>query len=177
MITSFEPAQLLASDTAKNFVANLTRNLMPFPVILPVGLEAKIDTSQCGFRTPPCYSARISGQRVKQFPPDSDDTTGAQEFSFTFLIDGLVQIVDPRPDSFTVQVLLIAQLLFPDMERTGATLFRSGRRKNNAAVVADANAMTNFAERLKGVDAAVRAQEIIDQLFSDWKLVWMGIEG
>jgi hypothetical protein len=151
MIAPFDPDQLLASID-RIFTARLVGSLVFLPIILPFGLQAEINTAQCGFLTTPCYSARISGLRSKPFtlPGNPNGTTGDGDFSFTFLIDGLVQIVNPLPNKFTAQVLLIAQLLFPDPERTNVTL--SSLRE-------------------------AKIQEIIDRLFSDWQLVWMGVEG
>jgi hypothetical protein len=75
------------------------------PVILPVGIQAEIDTSQCSFLTTPCYTARISGPRVQQVTIEPDE---GQTVEVTVLLDGLVQLVEPVPHKFTVQVLLLA---------------------------------------------------------------------
>jgi hypothetical protein len=179
MIAPFNPVQLLNSDTGRSFAAQIVRSLAFFPIILPFGLQAEIDTAQCGFLTTPCYSARISGLRIKPFtlPDNPNDTAGSQDFSFTFLVDGLVQIVNPLPNKFTAQVLLIAQLLFPETERTNVTLFSLEGSESKFVFLPDADALTNLAERLKSVNIEAKIQQIIDQLFSDWQLVWMGVEG
>ena len=113
MIATFDPIRLLASEAQG---VRFARNLLFFPIVLPLGLRQEIDTSQCGFLTTPCYSARISGPRVKLFTQDGA-TNGLPSGSlFMYLVDGLVQIVNPRPEQIHRQVLLIVQFLFPATE-------------------------------------------------------------
>ena len=70
--------------------AAAAQNLALFPVILPVGLQADINTAECGFLTTPCYTARIQGPRVRHFKSSS----GTVEVDFTAIIDGMPQIID-----------------------------------------------------------------------------------
>jgi hypothetical protein len=155
-IAIFEPERIFAGGDSGTLAFN---RLAICPFISPVGLEAEIDTSQCGFRTTPCYSAHISGARRKQYtPPDEADNQG-----FSFLVDGLLQIVDPQPKKFTVQVLLLVQLLPPETTGGGEISFlsltsRRGRRQD--------------ASKIK-----TEIQKFIEDNFSDWKLMWMGVEG
>lgn len=266
-----------------------------FPFILPVGLQAEIDTTECGFLTTPCYSARIAGPRVKQYtssvvvgrarvvsvgspgvtvddaspfregdvvtvdetatatvsqvkennltlngvlpglgagdtlrianispshstfrmshvglldeglrvivrgedaahpgniiaetatieivdeaestvmldpalvntfnmdvPPDRAPVLVAQH-PFTLLVDGMLQVVNPRPGKFTAQVLLMAQLFMPPSDSTfAAPVFGGGQ-------------LSQLAEQVEE-----QARRIINDNFSDWQLVWMGVEG
>ncbi|MDZ7268431.1 MAG: hypothetical protein ONB48_11915 [candidate division KSB1 bacterium] len=105
------------------------------PTIIPRDLSAKIETDAAGFVTTPCYSAHILGPRKKRV------TVPAGEFGTSsvveIVIDGLVNIVDPQPKSFVVNVLLLAQSLAKDESKV----------------------------------------DINQALFSDWHIVWMGIEG
>jgi hypothetical protein len=175
-LAPFEPDLLRTSASAKTLVALLSSNPTSSPMIWPFGLQAEIDTSRCGFRTTPCYSARIAGPRIKQIPQASDPEESDGDQVFTFVIDGLMQIVAPQPDKFTVQVLLIAQQLFGNIETPDVPSLRSRRRRGKAGA-ANNNALANLAQRLKNVGVATAFQDMIDQLFSDWTVVWMGIEG
>jgi hypothetical protein len=157
MIATFEPEGILADREALN-------RLRICPFISPVGLQAEIDTSQCRFLTAPCYSARISGPRIKQITTSSD--AGPQVFvagqTFTIVIDGLVQIINPLPNKFTVQILLLVQLLLPATD--------SG--EINLAPLAGRGAAKRQVSQLEEA-----LQKFIKDNFSDWHLVWMGVEG
>src|SRR5262249_28963371 len=59
-LTAFDPTSVLSTNTGS------TQVLLGLPIILPIGLQAKIDTSECGFLTTPCYTVRIAGDRVFQ---------------------------------------------------------------------------------------------------------------
>jgi hypothetical protein len=98
-----EPELIFASAESPVLAAVHTPPLLS-PVILPAGIQAEIDTSQCGFLTTPCYTARLSGTRVKQVTIELNE----RPIVVTVLLDGLVQLVEPSPDKFTVQVLLLA---------------------------------------------------------------------
>jgi len=78
------------------------------PFVAPFGLTAKIDTSSGEFQTSPCYSARIDGSRLKFFV-DTDSKARTD-----FIVDGLISVRDSRPNSFTVDVLLLVQPLSRD---------------------------------------------------------------
>lgn len=113
--------------------------------ILPCGLTADIDTAAAGFLTTPCYSARIEGPRVNLI------TMAAENH----VVDGLVNIRNPTPKGFTIDVLLIAQLFSAAPEPRLTTLA----------------AMTAAAEE--------EEENFCAQLlphFSSWHVVWMGVE-
>ncbi|PYP89332.1 MAG: hypothetical protein DMF61_03715 [Blastocatellia bacterium AA13] len=129
------------------------------PMILPVGLQAVIDTSSCGFLTTPCYNARISGPRLKQFeaPAPGGNTIESSEAGsilIPFIADGQIQIVDPSPTSFTVNVLLMVQTLVNQQFTGGVSLVAAPSGSAGDAI-----------------------GKLIEKYFSDWDLVWMGVEG
>lgn len=138
-------------------------------VVLPVGLQGEVDTSECGYLTTPCYSARIVGARVKHFvgfptsePPADAPVVLARRVDVPFIVDGLLQIVDPQPNKFTVNVLVMIQALIQTGFTTGANPF-------SAASLAPTASETTDTDRL--------VQGIINQYFSDWYVEWMGVEG
>lgn len=67
--------------------------------IIPRKLTALIGTDSAGFISTPCYSARIAGPRVRA------------EGAVSFILEGLVNVVNPQPRSFQFQVLLMLQAL------------------------------------------------------------------
>jgi hypothetical protein len=106
------------------------------PFILPLGIEASIDTSRAGFLTTPHHIARIAGLRTKTINlvelaerlglVDLDELAevlqgadGGPEFVeqlrrgiyISLFIDGLVNIEEPHPDGFTVCLGLMVQLI------------------------------------------------------------------
>jgi hypothetical protein len=176
LIATCAPRQLVPSKAQG---VSLARNLLFFPVVLPFGLKQEIDTSECGFLTTPCYSARISDPRVKLFTQEgaTKDEAGSGAFSFMCLVDGLVQIVNPRPDKFNAQILLIAQFLFPETGAHDATLLSLGGPHSSFSFLSDANARASLIARLESMDVEAKIQDLIDQSFNDWHLVWMGVEG
>src|SRR5262249_31117710 len=159
MIVTFEPEGIIAAGHSEAL-----NRLRICPFISPIGLQAEIDTSQCRFLTTPCYSARISGPRIKQITTSSD--MGPQVFvpgqTFTIVIDGLVQIINPLANKFTVQVLVLVQLLLPAPADSGEiNLAPTGRR----------------AARQEASKIEEETRRFIKDNFSDWQLVWMGVEG
>jgi hypothetical protein len=76
------------------------------PIILPFGLTATINTEDAGFEASPLYSARIQGSRRFQ--------KKVGEYVSIFVMDGLANIAEPQPNSFTIYVLLMAQLLYDE---------------------------------------------------------------
>lgn len=144
-LTPFEPERALASRGR--------RDVLSFVFILPIGIQAKVDTSQCGFLTTPCYTVRIAGPRVHQieFP-----STGAATVNVTVIVDGLIQVLQPSPGEFTLNVLLMVQPLIP------ATGFSS------AATLSEATSTG-------GVDDVLK--ELIAKHLKDWSIEWMGVEG
>ena len=168
-VAPFDPAKLAASDEGKKTLGQFASAIRIVPVIFPIGLQAEINTADCGFLTTPCYQARISGSRVKSFTTGSEPGLSvSRRRTVTFLFDGLVQITDPRPDGFKVNVLLIGQALTSERSDDDSNLsdFKSG--SFDFAAVAGDTSGNKVDEKLK---------EFIDRFFSDWKLEWMGVEG
>lgn len=71
------------------------------------GLEIDVDTSEAKFQATPCYSAHIVGecvfrQEVKSSFPKIFSAVG----STSFLLDGFVSIVEPKPTTFKMRVLM-----------------------------------------------------------------------
>jgi hypothetical protein len=171
MIIPFDPDQLLASMNSSSTHLLWTNSIFP-PLILPIGLQADINTCHCGFSTHPCYSANISdGQRVMHFTLDEDSARGVGR-TLTFLVDGLVQIVDPQPNQFTVQVLLIVQWLYFEPETPMETV-NNMRGRSEQRPMSLAGALPNLIGKMKSMDI----DQTISRLFSDWQLTWMGVEG
>ncbi|MCM3870581.1 MAG: hypothetical protein ND895_07810 [Pyrinomonadaceae bacterium] len=158
-------------------LSQISEVLTFLPIIFPIGLTAVIDTRECGFRTTPCYSARIAGTRVRHVPVPSPLNEGDTMPSITptidlaFIIDGFVQIVDPQPNQFTINVLLIGQLLVPDQSRRRAT----------------ANLLNTLIPSINQKNVDQQSQRAIDSLFKyskdpdtkeekGWHVVWMGVE-
>jgi hypothetical protein len=147
------------------------------PIIFPIGLSAVIDTRECGFKTTPCYSARIAGPRVRHVPIPRPIEIGETTLplviptiDLAFIVDGIVQIVEPQPNQFTINVLLIGQLLVPD----------STTREAATDLLKDL-----IPAFQKNVDKQSRAA--IDRFFKyskdpntkeeqGWHVVWMGVE-
>jgi hypothetical protein len=142
-ITPFVPSSAISKNSAKAL-----QSFSFFPFILPVGLQADIDTSECGFLTTPCYTARIEGPRVRQFAVASEATTNV-----TAIIDGLIQIVQPAASTFRINVLLLAQFFI----QSGGVI--------------------EFLSTSGGGSSSDQMDEIIALLSNDWSVVWMGVEG
>lgn len=126
--------------------ASIVRGLLP--VVYPVGLRARINTTGAGFRTTPYYSARINGPRFFEVGD-----------GIMRLRDGVVNIHDPQPGGFTIDVLLMLANLLE--EREGPQVIATALSRTRAA--ADEPTRDEFEEFLA--------------LFSDWSVVWMGVEG
>src|SRR5262249_16157534 len=110
----WETWELTPFDSSNVFTTGsrtMDQNQLGAPIILPIGLQAKIDTSECGFLTTPCYTARISGLRVNQI--DLPAAAGATGLKLTVVVDGLTQIIQPSPVDFVINVLLMFQILSP----------------------------------------------------------------
>jgi hypothetical protein len=182
-------ANLSASEQGQQFLQAFNVQIRFFPIIAPVGLQMTIDTSDCGFLTTPCYSARIAGPRVKQITDEIleelKDVEGAPERGrqkkaatrkrqLSFIVDGLVQIVDSKPDRFTINVLLIGQVLLP----TGAEV-------DTDVTIGISHFINRGQPPAKGAEKRAVAPEkverlvekIIEVFFSDWNVEWMGVEG
>jgi hypothetical protein len=147
-----------------------------FPWVLPIGLVATVDTSLCGFINTPCYSARIAGPRLRRFTRTIEINEEQVEAHIDIFLDGFVQIIDPQPRSFTVNILLIGQLIAPNTAQRQATFEAAAQAR----------------EFLKNTDLEsdefkAQMQQTVDKLFTysrneatgaedGWKLVWMGVE-
>ncbi|HKP85833.1 MAG TPA: hypothetical protein VJZ26_07045, partial [Blastocatellia bacterium] len=173
---------IISSQEGQEFLKTFGKAIQFFPFLFPVGLQMKVNTTECGFITTPCYSARIAGPRVKKVTEatikelqDTDGGAGggdatARRFQFNFIVDGLVQIVEPKPNEFTATVLLMGQLLLP----TQVDGVEGG--KNFAETVSRASA--GGAGRMNlPANIEVLLRKIIRIFFSDWQLEWMGVEG
>jgi hypothetical protein len=146
------------------------------PIIFPIGLQAVIDTRECGFRTTPCYSARIAGPRVRHVPlapPGRVDieSTAPLAIDIAFILDGVVQVVEPQPNQFTINVLLMGQLLVPDpTTRQIATallqgLFTAFNQKNVEA------------QSQRAIDSFFKySKDPVTKEEKGWQVAWMGVE-
>ena len=143
-LTAFEPQKALSARGRSAALASLLTSV----VILPIGIQAKIDTSDCGFLTTPCYTGRISGERIHKIEID----IGGSPEVLTVVIDGLLQILNPGPREFTVTVLLMFQALVPS--NSLSPLLRT--------------AADSPSDVLK---------KLIEERLKDWSLEWMGVEG
>ena len=119
-----------------------------YTIVLPFGLKTNVNTNGAKFITTPCYSAQIIGSRVVT----SSDRIG--------LLDGMINIQNPRPYGFELFVLLIVQPFVRDRNQTStkplSTVFEAER---------------SFASLTEDEKSRLL------KLFSDWYVVWMGIEG
>jgi hypothetical protein len=140
-LTTFMPSPLFSSTGGFR-----PQGFATLPVLLPVGLQALIKTTECGFLTTPCYTARIAGPRARSFTVTQGDNT----INTTAIVDGLVQIVNPKPEEFDINVLLLGQLF---LSQAG------GEAEIGTASAGDA------------------LDRLIDALSKEWSVVWMGVEG
>jgi len=143
-LTAFESNRAFSSRSRSAAAAQF----FPSTVILPIGIQARIDTSPCGYSTTPCYTARIAGERVQQI----ELQTGSSTLQLTVVVDGLIQIVQPSARDFTLNVLLMFQLLTP------------------------INSFSSLAGTATDSGADVLKKLIADHL-SVWAVEWMGVEG
>jgi len=164
---------------SNRFLTEIATVLAFVPIIFPVGLSAVIDTRECGFKTTPCYSARIAGPRIRhvqvqQEPDLSEGNTLPSvipNIILSFIVDGIVQIVDPKPDQFTINVLVIGQLLIPDADATRAA----------------GSALKDVLSSITKANLEQQSRVAIDRFFKyskdpktneelGWHVVWMGVE-
>ncbi len=136
------------------------------------GVQADIDTTSAGFHTPPDYFARIDGPRlVTVVYGDNEDAT--------FVVDGLLSIVQPTANGFTAQVVVLA---FPAASRRVVT-FRSSRRTNAYTMLGgfDVSALTTepteFSEISEIAAPAPTEDTTVADVLRDWTVGWMGVEG
>jgi hypothetical protein len=101
------------------------------PKIVTLPLELQIDTTAAKFRTPPCYSVQIYGNRLMQVPDTTPNTT--------YVVD-VIPMIDPATaelDGFLLRLDVLVQCL------------------NGGPTSIDISA----------------------ELFADWEVAWMGVEG
>ncbi len=79
--------------------ANTAWQVWMSPNSTPLGLQLAVDTSSANFKTPPCYSAHIVGER---FFPGSGGGFGTS----AFVLDGWVSISNPAATGFTLHFLM-----------------------------------------------------------------------
>jgi hypothetical protein len=141
------------------------------------GLQAEIHTGLAGFLTTPDYFARIDGPRVIEVTLNGEQVR--------VVLDGLLSIVDPTPNTFTAQVIV----LYFDLPRRdvqpGVDLAMRARRRLVGGF--DVSALTGvFAEtvgeapaqgRLSEAGAAEEEEPDLKELLKDWRVAWMGVEG
>jgi hypothetical protein len=110
-------------------------------VTITLGFQTNVDTTVAGFRTTPFYFARIAGNRL---------AGGTGRLPATFLVEGFLQVINVRPDGFTLRVLMM-----PQDETVGDVI------KLNPPELFD----PNFAG-----EAVAALQQV-------WHIVWIGAEG
>lgn len=103
------------------------------PIVLPIGIEAVVDTRCHGFRTIPCYNARMEGIRPhelnlvevaekiglinleelgKELGQDSKAVETLENGIYvTLYTDAVAAVTDGQRDKFTLQAALMVQLL------------------------------------------------------------------
>lgn len=177
MVAPLDPRGFFSSAANIKVFQTLINAITFLPAVIPVGLTAIIDTSDCGFLTTPCYSARIAGPRVRrQSISVGGDSEFNRDFDLYVVLDGQVQISDPQPDRFTLFVLLIAQILL-----TGNEAPEEAGPIGGSAIKLLQSLDTDSPEFQQQLKSAV------DRLFSytfdaktgqesGWKVVWMGVE-
>ena len=176
MFAPINPAETFSSEDGADLVRCFSLGLGFFPFVLPIGLAATVDTSVCGFLNTPCYSARITGPRFRRFTRTIQLDEVATTANIDFVLEGFVQIVDPKPKSFIANILLMGQLIAPNAAQRAAMFEVAG------------NAI-NFLSKTNLESDAFKAQlqGAVDNLFgysrnestgeeTGWRLVWMGVE-
>ncbi|MFY9608527.1 MAG: hypothetical protein WAU45_07920 [Blastocatellia bacterium] len=109
-LVAFDLPRVLGSSGFKRLQAQFQQAVLAFPLVLPISLSHDVDTSECGFLTTPCYTARVAGPRVFRFPVDIGD--GVTE-EVSIFAEGLPQITESEPDHFVADVQPIIQILTP----------------------------------------------------------------
>ena len=176
LFAPIDPDVLFDSQDLANLIQTFAAGLGFFPWVLPIGLVATVDTSLCGFINTPCYSARIAGPRQRRFTRTIEVNEQPVEAHIDIILDGFVQIIDPQPRSFKVNILLMGQLIAPNREQRLAT-FQAAQEAIKFLQDTD----------LESDEFKAQMQQTIDKLFrysrdeatdreDGWKLVWMGVE-
>ncbi|MBI1742442.1 hypothetical protein HYR54_05160 [Candidatus Acetothermia bacterium] len=120
----------------------------------PIGLQVEnIDTTTARFRTKPCYSAHIIGNRFfdRVLDVDGDGTKDS------FLLDGFANIIGPSPKEI-------------EPTRSGFTL-RVLMPQMSFELVSGGKLLVNPEEFFKKEDNL----NLLKQ--NNWHVVWMGVEG
>lgn len=114
------------------------------PLVLPVGLRARVPTASACFLTTPHYWARLDGERLLPFdlvtllvsldvldPSDPALSAESREqlqkirslTAWPVYVEGLVEVLDPLPAGFQARLALMVQLLeipnFSDLREIG----------------------------------------------------------
>lgn len=176
LFAPIDPDVVFKSADLANLIGAFADGLGFFPWVLPIGLVATIDTSLCGFLNTPCYSARIAGQRLRRFTRTVEIDDEPVQANIDIFLDGFVQIIDAQPRSFTVQILLMGQLIAPNSEQRQAT-FQAAMSAIEFLTKTD----------LESDEFKAQMQQTVDKLFkysrneatdeeTGWQLVWMGVE-
>ncbi|MDQ2976070.1 MAG: hypothetical protein M3R69_11755 [Acidobacteriota bacterium] len=175
MFAPINPAETFSSEDGADLVRSFSLGGF-FPFVLPIGLAATVDTSVCGFLNTPCYSARITGPRFRRFARTIQLDGVATTANIDFVLEGFVQIVDPKPKSFIANILLMGQLIAPNVAQRAAMFEVAGNAINFLST-------TN----LESDTFKAQLQDAVDNLFgysrnestgeeTGWRLVWMGVE-
>lgn len=178
LFAPIDPAITFGSEDINKLIGNFADGLGFFPFVLPIGIAATVDTSACGFLNTPCYSARISGPRIRRFTRtiQADGVPGGGVANIDIVLEGFVQIVNPQPKSFIANILLMGQLIAPNRVQRTAT-FQAAFSAIGFLSKTDLNSDA-FKQQM---------QDVIDKLFkysrnektgdeTGWRLVWMGVE-
>jgi hypothetical protein len=176
LFAPIDPDVMFGNAELLNLIDRFAMGLGFFPWVLPIGLVATVDTSACGFINTPCYSARIAGPRLRRFTRTVEINEREFEAHIDIFLDAFVQIIDPRPRSFTVNILLMGQLIAPNELQRMAT-FDAAMRAIDFLKGAE----------LESDEFKAQMQQTVDKLFTysrnedtgaedGWRLVWMGVE-
>jgi hypothetical protein len=156
--TMWDVELILSSEERSSELRDETSTVL----IAPFKLVAEVDTSKAGFLTTPSYSARIDGLRLWFI--NSDEENFSRGNGNPYIIDGLINIdsTQTTPTKFTVEVMLLVQILSVARERIPIFLRR--------ATVASGDAGMAVAEQTEII------KEKLAELLKDWHIVWMGVE-
>src|ERR1051325_6493678 len=176
LFAPIDPKITFSSDDVNDLIQKFAQGLGFFPFVLPIGLATTVDTSACGFLNTPCYSARVTGPRIRRFTRTISEFEAVAVANIDIVLDGFVQIVDPQPKSFIANILLMGQLIAPNSVQRAATF--------GAALAAiDFLSKTD----LNSDAFKQQMQDVVNKLFkytrnettgdeTGWRLVWMGVE-
>jgi hypothetical protein len=123
-------------------------------------LRAEIDTKEAGFRSTPAYSVTVLGPHDLVFQGEGRE--GEQQEVRAVILD-YPNVQAPRPDGFTLHVLLSIRLFF---EEGGVDL--TGPRVPEGLLLF---------RGLPILRRAAAADTTLDDFIAQWKAQWMGVEG